>query len=362
MEPVEGAADTCARQSARRRRGVADLAPSLWLPGEKREQPEENVNGRNLVPGLSADVTRRTLFGRAVTIGAALQYERDEPRRLFLNTPTLFGRPVQSSFTLERSREESRVNALITDITSTAWEQRGRLRPAQPLVRPALRAQSNVRYDADGPRLPFQSHRPHRAAHVSSLTWDSRDNPSDSTSGTFVSTSFEHGSSGLGSDLLFVGIADAGLYFRPWKSLVFASAARYGAVKPLEEQLLVSSLRFFAGGARTVRGVPEDSLGGLDFLGDPLGGRGLLTLKSGNPVSSSIAGCAAWGSWTWATSSPRYRAYRLRELVGSTGFGLRLVTRVRLVPGGLRQDNLESARGRRRAAGRSGSGRRSKGS
>ena len=73
----------------------------------EEERPEENVNGRDLVPGLSADLTRRTLFGRAITVGVAAQYESLERLgRLFLNTPTFFGQRVQSSLTLERSRQE----------------------------------------------------------------------------------------------------------------------------------------------------------------------------------------------------------------------------------------------------------------
>ena len=56
----------------------------------EEERPEENVEGRDLVPGVSADLTRRTLFGRAITVGAAAQYERLERLgRLFVNTPTL---------------------------------------------------------------------------------------------------------------------------------------------------------------------------------------------------------------------------------------------------------------------------------
>ena len=89
------------------------------------ERPEENVKGRDLVPGLSGDLTRRTLFGRAITVGAAAQYENlSRLGRLFMSTPTLFGRQVQTSLTLERSREESRTVTLVTDRTTAAWEQR----------------------------------------------------------------------------------------------------------------------------------------------------------------------------------------------------------------------------------------------
>jgi outer membrane protein assembly factor BamA len=161
---------------------------------------------------------------------------------------------------------------------------------------------------------------------TSSATWDSRDDPSDSTRGTFLSTSLEHGTSWLGSDLLFVRSLTQAYHFRPWKAVVFASAARYGAVQPLGEQsFLISRLRFFAGGGRTVRGVPDDSLGGLDFNGDPIGGRGLLTLNQEMrfPVYKWLRGVAFIDA---GNVFPLVSDVRVKDLVGSTGLGLRLVT------------------------------------
>ena len=129
----------------------------------------------------------------------------------------------------------------------------------------------------------------------------------------------------LNSDLLFLRSLTQAYYFRPWKGVVLASAARYGAVKPLEGQALVSDLRFFAGGARTVRGVPEDSLGGLDFNGDPVGGRGLLTLNQEVrfPVYRWLRGVVFIDT---GNVFPTVSDVRLGDLVGSSGFGLRLVT------------------------------------
>jgi outer membrane protein insertion porin family len=96
-------------------------------------------------------------------------------------------------------------------------------------------------------------------------------------------------------------------------------------VKPLEDQVLVPSLRFFAGGARTVRGVPEDSLGGVDFLGDPIGGGGLLTLNQEMrfPVYRWLRGVVFVDT---GNVFPEVSDVRFGDLVGSTGFGLRLVT------------------------------------
>ncbi|HEY3091969.1 MAG TPA: translocation/assembly module TamB domain-containing protein, partial [Vicinamibacterales bacterium] len=58
------------------------------------EHPESDPTGRTLRPGLSADVTRRTLFGRAVSLTGVLQYERRQnTARALLNAPTLMALP-----------------------------------------------------------------------------------------------------------------------------------------------------------------------------------------------------------------------------------------------------------------------------
>ena len=91
-------------------------------------RPEGSVTGRDLTPGLSADVTRRTLFGKAITLGAAVQWQRRESvARTFLNTGTLFGWRVGSSLIGERSRRDSAASTLITDVSSITWEQRMRI-------------------------------------------------------------------------------------------------------------------------------------------------------------------------------------------------------------------------------------------
>jgi outer membrane protein assembly factor BamA/autotransporter translocation and assembly factor TamB len=325
IEAVEKAAD---RTPVRLRVAVEEW-PALRLRYGfqlAEERPEENVEGRDLVPGISADLTRRTLFGRAITVGAAAQYERRERLgRLFMSTPTLFGRQVHSSFTVERSREESQIATLVTDRTTAAWEQRGRW--SRLTLSYGLRFERNRTFDTQplDPDLPFDV-TVYLGRLTSSASWDTRDDPSDSTRGTFLSTSLDHGPSWLGSDLLFVRSLTQAYHFRPWKAVVFASAARYGAVQPLGEQsFLISQLRFFAGGGRTVRGVPEDSLGGLDVFGSPIGGRGLLTLNQEMrfPVYKWLRGVAFVDA---GNVFPLVSDVRIKDLVGSTGLGLRLVT------------------------------------
>ena len=324
VEPQQGAADTAPVSL----RVTVEEWPALRLRygfQVSEERPEENVNGRDLVPGVSGDLTRRTLFGRAITVGAAAQYESLERLgRVFVSTPTLFGRSVQSSLTLERSREESRIDTLVTNRTTAAWEQRGRWKKLT--LSYGLRSERNRTFDTQpsDPDFAFDV-TAHIGRFTSSATWDTRDDPSDTTRGTFVSTSLEHGTALLNSDLLFLRSLTQAYYFRPWRRVVLASAARYGAVQPLEGQALVSDLRFFAGGARTVRGVPEDSLGGLDFNGGPVGGRGLLTLNQEVrfPVYRWLRGVVFVDT---GNVFPTVSDVRLGDLVGSSGFGLRLVT------------------------------------
>ena len=89
------------------------------------EHPEHDLAGRELVPGLSADASRRTFFGRALTAGAAFEYQRRERLgRIFASVPTLFGLPVESSLVGERSRKEFTAVTLVTDRTRATWEQR----------------------------------------------------------------------------------------------------------------------------------------------------------------------------------------------------------------------------------------------
>jgi len=326
IEPLEGVAET----APVRVRVAVEEWPALRLRyglQVAEERPEENVKGRDLVPGISADLTRRTMFGRAITVGVAGQYENlERVGRVFMNKPTLFGWPVQSSLTFERSREEFQSDTLVTSGTTAAWEQRGRWR-RKLNVSYGFRFERNRTFDT-GPGDPILGPSDitvHIGRLTSSAIWDTRDDASDTKRGAFVSTSLEHGTSRLGSDLLFVRSLTQAYYFKPWKTVVFASAARYGAVKPLEGQTLISTLRFFAGGARTVRGVREDSLGGLDVLGQPFGGRGLLTLNQEMrfPIYRWLRGVTFVDT---GNVFPEVSGIRLSELVGSTGVGIRLVT------------------------------------
>jgi outer membrane protein assembly factor BamA len=97
-------------------------------------------------------------------------------------------------------------------------------------------------------------------------------------------------------------------------------------VSALGGQELIISERFFAGGARTVRGVAEDSLGPKDFFfNEPEGGQLSLILNQEVrvPVYRWLRGVAFVDA---GNVFARPRDASLGDLVGSLGLGLRLAT------------------------------------
>ena len=245
------------------------------------QRPETEIERRDLAPGLSADVTRRTLFGRAISIGGAVEWRRRERLgRAFLDTGTFFGVPIGSSLVAERSREEFAAATLVTDRSRLTWGQRARVAGNLSLSY-AYTFERNHTFDtkpSDFLSLAFDI-----TINIARLTaaaaWDTRNDPVDTSRGSLASFSLEYAPEAVGSDIRFVRQVVQAYHFRPWRGLVFASAARVGAVVPLGGQDLIPSERFFAGGARTVRGVAEGGLGKRDFFGDAAGGRMLTVLN-----------------------------------------------------------------------------------
>jgi outer membrane protein assembly factor BamA/autotransporter translocation and assembly factor TamB len=289
------------------------------------EHPEDNVEGRELVPGVSGDITRRTLFGRAVTLRGSFEYQRRERTvRGIVGAPTMLGLPVQSSLSVERSREEFADATFVTDTGGVAWEQRTRVGRHLQLSY-SYNFDRNHTFDTNpDPQFPLDL-TVNRATLNGAGAWDSRDDVADSTRGSLFSSSISYGPKALGSDFRFIRYLGQAYHFRPWRGLVFASAARLGLVTPLGGQVLIPSERFFAGGARTVRGVRDDSLGPVDFRGEPTGGEALLVLNEEVrfPVYRWLRGVGFVDAGNvFVTPSD----LSLGDLVGSVGFGLRLTT------------------------------------
>jgi outer membrane protein assembly factor BamA len=290
------------------------------------QRPEGEVEGRELVPGLAADLTRRTLFGRAVTLGAAIEYDRREQAgRAFLSAPTMFGWPIESLVVLERSRETFTADTLTTDRTGVALEQRFRLVPD-------LRLSVTYRFERDhtfdtGEPDPIVGPRDItvRVARLNaSAAFDTRNDPVDATRGMLLSSSFDYAPAALGTEFRFVKHLAQAYYFRQWRRLVFASAARFGVAGALDDQVLLLSERFTAGGAHSVRGAAEDGLGPRDFFG-ATGGEAVVVLNQEVrfPIYRWLRGV---GFVDAGNVFERRSDIDLGALVGSAGFGLRLET------------------------------------
>lgn len=290
-----------------------------------QQRPEDEVNGTDLVPGVSGDVTRRTVFGRAVTIGAAGAFERRERLgRVFLNAPTMAGLPVRSALILQRSRREFAAATLVTDTSTVAWEQRVRATSRLTLSY-AYRFERNhtVETNPTGGEFDFDV-LVQLARLTSSAAFDTRDDPVDTRRGSLLSTSVDVADTRLGSDFAYVRSLSQAYYFKPWRGVVFASAARVGVVQALAEQEVIPSVRFFAGGARSVRGVEEDGLGPRNFFGDPIGGTSLIVFNQEVrfPMYRWLGGVA----FVDAGSVSAERRFDFGGLTTAVGAGLRVYT------------------------------------
>ena len=131
-----------------------------------------------------------------------------------------------------------------------------------------------VAVDLDGHGPLEQGHRDHEPE----LVLDPRDDPFDARRGWFHSSLLEYSATALGSDLPFAKYLLQQYYYRPTGPVTLASALRFGVAAAFDDQELIRSERFFAGGGNSVRGYDEDSLGPTGFFG-PTGGNSLLELK-----------------------------------------------------------------------------------
>ncbi|MBM4409667.1 MAG: hypothetical protein FJ038_13965 [Chloroflexi bacterium] len=291
-------------------------------------RPEGELSGRDLSPGLRADVLRRTLGGRALTLGGSGEWQlRHRAARVFAVAPTLFGRRIRSAVSAESSRDTVENASFVTDQTSVSWEQRMPVWSSwQVSYRYAYERQHT--YDtaeSDNPFFPPFDITVNVARLSASAIYDTRNDPTDTRRGLFVSGSLEYAPEVLGSDIRFIRTVLQGYYFRPWRGLVFASGARVGLGRALAGQELIASERFYAGGARSVRGVLENGLGDLDFLGDPVGGAASLVLNQEVrfPIYKWVGGV---GFVDAGNVFARSSELGLGDLVSASGAGLRVTT------------------------------------
>ena len=298
------------------------------LESERQADIEEFTSSRNL--GLVAEIKNPNLFGRALTMGVFGQYQRErQDATLFLATSRLFGWRARSSlfgfFSRDRIRNEEGTHVLaITDREGVSADQRWRLGGIQVVY--GYRFEHNRTFDPTPSSLdPFPLDVVSNLARLSgAAVFDRRDDPLNARKGTFTSVSWDHAAYWLGSDVVNRKLLAQHHTFVPVGSrLVLASRVQSGFVFGPDE--LLESDRFRAGGATTVRGYGEDSLGPRSQIGIPTGGETLVILnhEARFPIYGWAHGVAFVDAGNiFGKDEPfSWRALRL-----GYGFGLRLDT------------------------------------
>jgi outer membrane protein assembly complex protein YaeT len=270
QEPVTARIAVAQRPRYRLRYGIA-VSDEEVTPGQRDQRL-----------GFAADVENRNLFGRGATAGASLRLRSDQQvGRLSLGAKRFFALPIRSTVFVEREREQLNPDGafpITTDISSLTLEQAYRVTPSIDL-RYGYSTENNHTFVRSEQVDPFDL-TVNIARFISGGVVDRRNDPFNPSRGWFTASTLELSTPGIGSDLKFLKNFAQYSHFVPvGTGLVVASAARLGLARTFDDEVLIPSERFFAGGASTVRGYREGTLGAEDVLGDPEGGSALLVLN-----------------------------------------------------------------------------------
>lgn len=291
---------------------------------EERDVPDPDGDTRLQSIGVLADLQNQNLFGRAITAGIAGRYERNrQAASLFTSNSSFFGLPIRSSGFLFTSRQRFIVDedvASIDERVGLSAEQRWRPFRYSEVIW-SYRFERSQTSQPD-PVIPIDV-----VIHVSrlnaALILDRRDDPSDPTRGWFTSANWDQAVRVLGSDYGNGKLLLQQSFYRALSRVTFAGRAQLGS--GYGEQALIRSDRFLLGGATTVRGYGENTLGPRDVLNLPAGGDALLAFNGEMrfPVRGWVQGVV----FIDAGNVFKTRGdLSLGDLATGYGFGLRLAS------------------------------------
>jgi outer membrane protein insertion porin family len=319
---------------------------------ELSEVPGPDGDNRLQSLGVVADLQNQNLFGRAITAGIAGRYERNrQAASLFLSNSSFFSLPIRSSGFVYTSRQRFAPGNPFETIDSrvgVSGEQRWRpFRTGEVLW--------SYRYERTAPSLPNQapedSPLPFTDARLNAgLYFDRRDDPSDPSRGWFTAANWDQGVPALGSDYGAGRLLVQHAMYRSVNRLVVAGRFQIGSGYGADA--LLPSQRFLLGGATTVRGYAEDSLGPGSPFGIP-GGDALLNLNGELrfPVRGWVQGVAFIDAGDVFVRPVRWS---FGELAVGYGLGLRLATPFAMLRAdfGIPARTLDNERGHRLSSGR----------
>ncbi len=225
--------------------------------------------------GVLADIQNRNIFGRAIAGGLAARVERDRQiGTLFASNGSFFGLPIRTQTFLFTSRLHDREPLdILIDRVGTSIEQRWQAFRRTEVVYAYRYDQTRTYENIPSPEIDNTNH---TGKVTAGLIFDLRDDPFTATRGWFTAANYEHAARILGGDSRNSKLFVQQYYFHPLGKVVLASRAQIGAA--FGKDPLIQQNRFFLGGATTVRGYGEDTLGPRDAFGLP-GGQALLLLN-----------------------------------------------------------------------------------
>jgi outer membrane protein assembly complex protein YaeT len=292
---------------------------------ERVEVPDPDGDTRLQSFGILADLQNQNLFGWAVTAGIAGRYERNrQAASLFTSNSSFFGLPIRSSGFVFTSRQRFSPGALgetIDERVGVTAEQRWRpFRTGE-----VLWSYRFERSTTSFPNFPPEEILllPATVARLNAgMYFDRRDDPSDPSGGWFTSGNWDQAVIALGSDFGSGKVLLQHAMYQGIRRLTLAGRVQVGTGYGGEG--LIVSERFQLGGATTVRGYAEDSLG----PGTPFGLRGGDALLNFNgelrfPVRGWVQGVAFIDAGNVFASRSDMS---LTDLATGYGIGLRLAS------------------------------------
>jgi outer membrane protein insertion porin family len=270
--------------------------------------------------------------GQRVTARAEVGSTRNNILLSFTE-PWLFDYPISGGFDLYRSQYEKSSNTgYVYDQTRVG----GKLRAGKELSEYVSTAGyyrledvniSNMD-DSVSAALKEEEGKSLTSSVGGSLTHDHRDSSITPTKGWLVSGSADLAGGPLGADKDFYRLETNGSYYIPFRfNSVVEFSGRLGMVSAYGSTDNVPIFeRYFAGGARTIRGYDERSVGPIDSgNGDPVGGEGIMlgSIEYTIPLIDVIKFATFFDT---GTVSAKYGDIFSEDLYAGTGIGFRVKT------------------------------------
>jgi outer membrane protein assembly factor BamA len=305
------------------------LRYGLQLNDERTAIATDPQGSREQNLGILADIRNQNLFGRAITAGIAGRFEADRrSESVFLSNSSFFGLPLRTNGFIFDARQEFRQ---FDDEVTEIQDRRGF--SVEQRWRPSWRTE--VTYGVRSERLHVFDPRPpspggfppvdevYRVSKLIAAAYlDRRDDPFQPSRGWFSAVNFDQGLEFLRSDFGTSKLLVQQHYFRSFDRLVLATRAQAGV--EFSDENLPRSERFLLGGATTVRGYAQDSLGPFDDILGPVGGESLLLFNA--EARFPLRGWLQGVVFVDAGNVFEGKLVSLGDLKVGYGFGLRLAS------------------------------------